>query len=109
MTETNSAWESSGADMDWQEWYLLNPDKTFTKTRSWDDTLIEERGTYSSMTLMDGKFLELTYPVHNELIGNCTDDLIETLVLKSEKEMISIWVACEGPGLLYEKTEINCD
>ncbi len=109
MTRNTAANQLIGADMDWQEWYLLNPDKTFTKTRNQDSRLIEENGTYSSFTLMDGKFLELVYPSDNELIGNCTGEPVETLILKSEKEMTSIWAACDGPGLFYEKEEYNCD
>jgi len=109
MTGSRGADPMTGADMDWQEWYLLNPDKTFTKTRNQDNRIIEENGTYSSFTLIDGKFLELIYPSQNELIGNCTTESVETLIVKSKKEMMNICVACDGPGLFYEKADYACD
>ena len=109
MTRDTDTTPLMGADMDWQEWYLLNPDKTFTKTRNRDSRLIEENGTYSSFTLMDGKFLELVYPSENELIGNCTVEPVEMLILKSNNEMTNIWVACDGPALFYEKADDDCD
>lgn len=108
MTRDADTAQLIGADMDWQEWYLLNPDKTFTKTRNRDNRVVEENGTYASFTLMDGRFLELTYPSENELIGNCILEPVETLIVKSKKEMTNIWVACDGPGLVYERSD-NCD
>src|SRR6267154_1322555 len=52
---------STGSDMDWQEWYLLYSDRTFTKTRERESLVTEETGTYAIVTLSDGKYLELIY------------------------------------------------
>ena len=94
-----------GADMDWQEHYLLYADETFTKIREWDGDTTEERGTYAVITLEDGDYLELTYPADNELIGNCSSEPKELLYLKSSDQLIGTWQACDGPGLVYEKVE----
>jgi len=97
---------STGSDMDWQEWYLLYSNHTFTKTRERDSTVIES-GTYAIVTLSDGKYLELIYKSQNDLIGNCIPEPKELLKFNSEIELTRTWSACDGPGLFYEKVRCN--
>lgn len=99
---------SVGSNMTWQEWYLLYPNSTFTKTRERDNVIKEETGTYAIVTLSDGKYLELEYKAKNDLVGNCTSEAKELLKINSENEMIGTWLACDGPGLLYKKVDNNC-
>ncbi|MEO0331621.1 MAG: hypothetical protein AAF223_08030 [Bacteroidota bacterium] len=96
---------TTGSEMAWQEYYLLYDDNTFTKVREQDDDTKEASGTYEFITLPDGEYLELSYPLENELIGNCTSESKELLSVQSEGKLIGTWWACDGPGLVYEKVE----
>jgi hypothetical protein len=98
---------ATGSDMEWQEWYILYADSSFTKTRDRNNSVTEAAGTYRFITLSDGQYLELTYPSANSLIGNCVADLKELLMLKSESELTGTWLACDGPGLVYKKVEVS--
>jgi hypothetical protein len=92
-----------GSDMEWQESYQLNSDRTFTKTRVRDGVLTEASGTFEFKDLTDGKFLELTYTSNSPIIGSCTVELKETFWVKSDKKMSGTWSNCDGPGLEYER------
>jgi hypothetical protein len=96
---------STGSDMEWQEYYLLNADGTFIKHRERDYEVKVESGIYNFINLSDGKYLELVYPSDNELVGNCTQEPIEILKLNSVNKLIGTWWACDGPGLKYERVE----
>ena len=98
---------STGSDMNWQEYYLLYPDSTFTKVRERDGDVREAGGTYAFVTLSDGEYLELSYPSPNDLIGSCTTEPKELLFFQSENKLTGTWQACDGPGLVYEKVEAN--
>jgi len=100
---------ATGNHMDWQEWYILYFDSTFTKTREQNNVVTEKKGTYSILTLSDGEFLELVYKSKNELVGNCTSDAKELLKFTSEDELTGTWWACDGPGLFYGRAKYNCD
>jgi len=95
--------ETTGTNMEWQEFYLLNSDSTFIKSRERDGILTEEYGSFSFEDLSDGKYLVLTYETDNTIIGNCTSELKEVLVLESNKSLVGTWSACDGPGLEYER------
>ncbi len=100
---TNS--ETTGTDMAWQEFYLLEPNHTFTKSRESNGDTKEAKGTYAFVDLSDGKYLELTYESDNELIGNCTGEPKEYLRLTAENTLVATWLACDGPGLEYKKVQ----
>jgi hypothetical protein len=95
----------TGSNMDWQEWYILYPNHSFTKTRVRDKVTTSASGSYAMVTSSDGQYLELSYPTNNNLIGNCSAEPKEFLVIKSEDELASTWSACDGPGLLYKKVK----
>ena len=98
--------ETTGIAMEWQEFYLLNSNGTFIKSREHNGVLMEESGTFVFKNLSEEKFLELTYSSDNELIGSCySSEFKENLWLKSENRMIGTWSECDGPGLEYERTE----
>lgn len=96
---------ATGSEMEWQEYYILNLDSTFTKSRKRDDIVKEESGTYVFVALSDGKYLELSYKSDNDLIGNCTSEPRELLKLNSDNTMIGTWWACDGPGLVYKRAK----
>lgn len=98
--------ETTGNAMEWQEFYLLNSNGTFTKSRERNGLLMEESGTFTFKNLSEEKFLELIYASDNELIGSCySSELKESLWLKSENKLMGTWSECDGPGLEYERTE----
>jgi hypothetical protein len=94
--------------MAWQEFYLLNSDGTFIKSRVLNGVTTEASGTFSFKTVSDEKYLTLTYKTSNSIIGSCTpQSLKEELWTKitTTNRMMSAWAACDGPGLEYERTE----
>ena len=96
---------TTGEDMEWQEYYLLHENGTFLKSRTTDEGTIQEEGSFQIVELSDGSYLELTYPEKNGLVGNCSNEPIETLRLESDTQLIGTWWACDGPGLFYDRTE----
>jgi hypothetical protein len=94
-----------GTAMTWQEYYLLNLDGTFIKSREQNGVLTEVSGKYSFESSSNEKYLILTYSTTNSIIGSCTSDLTEALVFKSNNTLFSSWAACDGPALTYEKAE----
>jgi hypothetical protein len=97
--------ETSGTAMEWQEYYLLNNDGTFTKSRVRNAVKTTVSGTYTTIHYQDAKHLELTYLNDNDIIGNCTGDLKEDLYFVASNTLSSTWSACDGPGLEYQKVD----
>lgn len=97
--------ETTGADMEWQEFYLLNSDGSFTKSRERSDLLTEVSGAFTFKDSSEGKFLMLSYESDNTIIGNCSSKPFESLWLKSENKMMGTWLICDGPGLEYKRVK----
>ena len=97
----------TGDDMAWQEFYILNADNTFVKSRTRDGQTKEEGGTYSFTTYGDEEYIELLYKMDNDLIGSCTAEPKELLIIKSTSEVYSTWNACDGPGLTYRRVDCS--
>lgn len=95
--------ETTGIQLEWQEFYLLNSNGTFTKSRERSGIFTEKSGTFVFKNLSDEKFLELNYKSYNSIIGSCTSEPRETLWLKSETKLQGTWANCDGPGLEYER------
>ncbi len=96
---------STGADMAWQEYYLLQSNGAFIKSREQENTTITVQGTFKRVQLSDGEYLEFIHETESALLCNCSADLKEYLKLDSEKELIATCWACDGPGLFYERIE----
>ncbi len=94
---------TSGNDMAWQEFYLLNSNGTFTKSRERDGQQTEASGNFKIKDLSDGKYLVLNYNSISSLIGSCTSNYSETLWVRSENKMTGTWSYCDGPGLEYDR------
>jgi hypothetical protein len=97
--------ETTGTDMEWQEYYLFNKDGTFEKSRIRNKIETKAIGTYTTINYQYGKYLELTYLKDNEIIGSCFGNLKEDLYFKTNNTLSSAWSACDGPGLEYQKVD----
>lgn len=95
--------ETTGQDMDWQENYELKPDETFVKTRVRDGQTTTATGNYSRLNLSDGEYIQLTFNEESDIIGTCIGELKEELFLNTKSSFSSTWLACDGPGLNYQK------
>jgi len=95
--------ETTGAAMAWQEFYLLNNDGTFTKSRIRDAVETTISGTYTAISNPDGMYLELTYENDSEIIGSCYGNLKDELYFKANNSLSSTRQNCDGPGLEYKK------
>ncbi|WP_235832137.1 hypothetical protein [Flavobacterium ranwuense] len=95
--------ETTGAAMEWQEFYIFNTNGTFTKSRERNSVKTSISGTYTTATQSDGIFFELTYTNDNEIIGSCYGNQKEQLYLTANNSLSSTWSYCDGPGLVYKK------
>ncbi|MFN8254943.1 MAG: hypothetical protein U0W24_04590 [Bacteroidales bacterium] len=93
--------ERTGADMDWQEFYLLKSDGTFTKQREEDGIQTEAHGTF---TLTNNE-IELVYDTNCLIIGSCSGNQTESLLIKSSVKLVGTWSYCDGPELEYKRVE----
>ncbi|TRX56118.1 hypothetical protein FNH22_17215 [Fulvivirga sp. M361] len=105
MTGSMANSERTGDDMAWQEYYLLHPDNTFIKSREESGNESQAGGTYQFVTLSGDRYLELNYKTDHRLIGNCTGEAKEYLMIQSENKMSGTWNICDGPGLEYKKVK----
>jgi hypothetical protein len=96
---------SNGADMAWQENYILKTNGKFIKSRVRDEILVSATGVYEIVKLEDGDYLKLSYESEEDIIGNCSDKPEEYLKFETANSLIGTWWACDGPGLFYERTQ----
>lgn len=95
--------ETTGNAMGWQEFYSLNSNGTFTKSRNQNGINITATGTCTAQNNPDGVYLELTYPNYSQIIGSCYGNQKEELLLTANNYLSSTWKNCDGPGLEYKK------
>lgn len=112
MTGSANGSVYTGADMAWQETYIINDDETFTKTRVTEDTTIIVSGTYSFAEdgLLDEsesnvlRYINFIHDTKNNITGSCySKSSTENLYFNADNKLISTWEACDGPGLEYMK------
>jgi len=110
MTGSFNSSETTGWQMEWQENYILySNDNTFIKTRLFNDSIFRATGTYIYKTIENQKYIEFTFIESTSIIGNCTGDLMEVLmVLEEGNKLVSTWSYCDGPGLEYRKIMEIC-
>lgn len=90
---------------EWQEFYVFNTDKTFTKTRIKDKVTTTVSGTFEIINIEKESLLKLSFTENNDIIGSCYGNQKEELFLNSDNLLSSTWQNCDGPGLIYEKTK----
>jgi hypothetical protein len=95
----------TGSKMDWQEFYLLNADGTVSETREREGVTKTITGNYSFKSIGKENFLKITYTSDSDIIGNCYETPTEELFIKSDDRFESTWLACDGPGLVYDRVE----
>jgi hypothetical protein len=95
--------EKTGANMEWQEYYVLKANKTFIKSRTRNGISTTVSGTYTIAKSPNENVLTLTYKNESDIIGSCISNIKEELYLNPENIMYSSWSICDGPGLKYEK------
>ena len=104
MAENFQTKVTTGANMPWQESYVLDVNGTFIKTRLQDGQTSEGTGSYTiHVDYANAKYIQLKYDTLNNIIGSCYSQE-EYLRFEADK-LISSWAACDGPGLTYQRTE----
>ncbi|GAA0872191.1 hypothetical protein GCM10009117_13380 [Gangjinia marincola] len=93
--------ERTGEDLPFYEEYLIDPDGTFTKIRI--DHGITKRAEGSYTFSEENNEATLTYSSPENMIVNCTQDNTEHLIFSSKKTCHNSAMACDQPGLFYEK------
>ncbi len=96
--------ETTGDNMAWQEYYLLNPNGNFFKSRTQNGTISQATGTYTFVEHENEQYFELSYTTGKELIASCFGNGKEILMF-NEGVLFGSWNACDGPGLEYQLVE----
>ncbi len=106
MTGSMMNSETTGSNMSWQEYILLNRNGSFIKHREQNSQEQEATGTYSfSDTSNNTIELNLIYPTTGNLVGSCYGQTSEKYLLITQCKMVGTWQHCDGPGLEYEKEQ----
>lgn len=102
--------ERTGAEMEWQETYILRENGTFSKTRIRDNETDVAEGTF---IIHDEDYthgqsgiahISMVYTSENNLVATCySDKLQEELIFITDELMESTWEQCDGLGLEYAK------
>lgn len=94
---------TTGADMEWQEYYVFSLDGIFQKIRKREGIVSEAAGTFEFVAYQNDEadYLELTYTMGLGLIVNCSGDQKEVFIYRSASEISNTWMACDGPELDY--------
>lgn len=99
--------ETTGSEMEWQESYQLNVDGTFLKYRNRNGVIAEASGTFNLIEKANESLLEFNFNSESAIIGSCSSGTKETMSFQSKTIFFSLWNACDGPGLKYEKVDEN--
>jgi hypothetical protein len=112
MTSSFGDEANTGAEMEWQESYVLKADGTFTKTRVRDNQTSVAQGTFTidedtdTFGLPAIALITMVYESANDIIATCySDKLHEELYFETQDSMISTYEQCDGLGLEYAKKE----
>ena len=97
--------ETTGENMDWQEYYQFNSDGTFTKHRDYQGETYEATGTFLSTNQNGDTYFELDFNTDSPIIGSCDGPGMEVLWLKSSDQLINTWQNCDGPGMEYARVK----
>lgn len=103
MTGNIAGSETTGAAMEWREYYVFNLDGSFEKVREREGVILKASGSFEVVEYHNdvSDYLELSYTKGLELIGNCSGDQKEVLVYRTTTIVSNTWSACDGPGLDY--------
>ena len=109
---SNFSSDKTGIEPEYEEFYVLKADSSFTKTRILEDEILTGSGTYvvpeNDPVIGGGPnrvTVEFTYNANSPIIANCTTSFTEILYLKSNVILMSTWQACDGRTLEYRKID----
>ncbi len=105
MTGSDGLGDKTGPNLEWREFYLLNPDGAFLKSRLEDGSKTSATGTFTIQESEEETTLVLTYEEPSDIIGSCSPELQETLLFLSNSILIGTWSSCDGPGLEYFRVQ----
>jgi len=91
------------AELSMRQTYVFTPEMTFTKQQSKDGSTIEASGTYTTKETSEGIFYTLKYTEGLQIVGSCTGNDSEELLVRKDGKLQNSWMMCDGPSLVYEK------
>ncbi|WP_379953202.1 hypothetical protein [Dokdonia sp. R78006] len=91
------------AELSMSQTYVFTPEMTFTKQQTKDASTIEASGTYTTKETSEGIFYSLKYTEALQIVGSCTGNDNEELLLRKDGKLQNSWMMCDGPLLVYEK------
>lgn len=112
LVKMGSSWTAEvqeGDEMAWTETYVFRSNNTFEKTRNSADGEFQASGTFTwrEAEMMDSSmakvYLTLTFQTGEEIMGSCTADGNEELIITHQEELRNTWGDCDGPILHYRK------
>lgn len=107
MTGSSEGAETTGAEMEWQEYYIFSPNSSFKKMRTRNGIRETASGILTIVQYendMDD-YVELYFEKGSRIKGGCYSEPLEVLRFSSKGVMQSMWNACDGPGLTYRLVE----
>lgn len=106
MTGSFDGSETTGSAMEWQETYTFKTDFTFVKSRVADTSTNSSSGVFEVTKENNETLLYLTYLEETPIAGSCFGKSQEVLnLMNGGQSLQSTWLACDGPGLFYERIE----
>ena len=91
------------AELSMSQTYVFTPEMTFTKQQTKDAFTIEASGTYTTKETSEGIYYSLKYTEGLQIVGSCTGNDNEELLLRKDGKLQNSWMMCDGPLLVYEK------
>jgi hypothetical protein len=91
------------AELSMSQTYVFTPEMTFTKQQTKDASTTEASGTYTTKETSEGVFYSLKYTEGLQIVGSCTGNGNEELLLRKDGKLQNSWMMCDGPLLVYEK------
>lgn len=102
---TNSS--DNNGELSMNQSYSFSDDGSFIKSQTSKSNILElfGVGTYTNEKTEEGIFYYLNYKEHNGIVGSCSGNNQEELLLRKDGKLQNSWMMCDGPFLVYEKIE----
>ena len=103
MTSGMVSPSSEEEELPMSQTYVFTPKMKFTKNQTKDAFTIEASGTYTTKKTSEGVFYTLKYTEGLQIVGSCSGNDSEELLLRKDGKLQNSWMMCDGPLLVYEK------
>lgn len=102
---TNSS--DNNGELSMNQSYSFSDDGNFIKSQTSKRNTLElfGVGTYANEKTEEGISYYLNYKEHNGIVGSCSGNNQEELLLRKDGKLQNSWMMCDGPFLVYEKIE----